>query len=128
MGRGELLDLKFDQPSSCLVQISLSDSLNKPCNLIRFKDTWCMFDTGLDATSTQTFLPLPLTHSHHFSSLPTYNHNSESQLESVCIHQMCASLVSLDFLCINLVQPSMFAFYFLGIERMQWKSFYRQSA
>ncbi|XP_015788512.1 integrator complex subunit 9 [Tetranychus urticae] len=64
--------------------ISLSDNVNKPCNLVQFKDTLMMFDCGLDALSTLGFIPLPLVTSNHFSSLPnwTASNNQDTQLES----------------------------------------------
>lgn len=62
---------------------SLSDNPNKPCSVLKFKNTTIMFDCGLDATSVLAFLPLPLVLSTRLSNLPlwTPRDSGDAQLE-----------------------------------------------
>lgn len=50
----------------------LSSNPNKPCSVLKFKNTTIMFDCGLDATSVLGFLPLPLVLSTRLSNLPLW--------------------------------------------------------
>ncbi|XP_064480240.1 integrator complex subunit 9-like [Ornithodoros turicata] len=62
---------------------SLSDNPNKPCSVLKFKNTTIMFDCGLDATSVLAFLPLPLVLSTRLSNLPVWTprDSGDAQLE-----------------------------------------------
>lgn len=51
----------------------LSSNPNKPCSVLKFKNTLIMFDCGLDATSVLGFLPLPLVLSTRLSNLPLWS-------------------------------------------------------
>lgn len=66
-------------------QVSLSGHPNKPCGILKFKETMLMLDAALDISSAFCFLPLPLVHSHHFASLSNWapKELQDSQLESV---------------------------------------------
>lgn len=61
----------------------LSSNPNKPCSVLKFKNTLIMFDCGLDATSVLGFLPLPLVLSTRLSNLPlwTPREAGDAQLE-----------------------------------------------
>lgn len=61
----------------------LSSNPNKPCSVLKFKNTTIMFDCGLDATSVLGFLPLPLVLSTRLSNLPlwTPREAGDAQLE-----------------------------------------------
>ncbi|XP_074594510.1 integrator complex subunit 9 [Brevipalpus obovatus] len=79
--------------------ISLTDNLNKPCNLISFKDRLIMFDTGLDLSSCLAFLPLPLSFSQHFSSLPGWTPNNSSEVQfDLCSQELkeCGGKIFVD--------------------------------
>ncbi|KAI1283062.1 Integrator complex subunit 9 [Halotydeus destructor] len=64
--------------------ISLTDHPNKPCSILKFRDTLIMLDASLDMLSTSTFLPLPLVPSNHFNNLSSYSprSNQDQALES----------------------------------------------
>ena len=57
-------------------QVSLNWNCNKPCNVIKFKDTMIMVDCSLDQISSMCFLPLPLVSSSHFNSMPNWIPNT----------------------------------------------------
>ncbi|KAH8025982.1 hypothetical protein HPB51_015287 [Rhipicephalus microplus] len=63
--------------------LCLSSNPNKPCSVLKFKNTLIMFDCGLDATSVLGFLPLPLVLSTRLSNLPlwTPREAGDAQLE-----------------------------------------------
>ena len=44
---------------------SLSDNPNKPCYVLQFKQVSLMLDTGLDISTFQHFLPLPVVEKQH---------------------------------------------------------------
>ena len=47
---------------------SLSENPNKPCYVVQFKQLSLMLDCGLDLTTWQHFLPLPVVEKSNISS------------------------------------------------------------
>lgn len=50
----------------------LSDNPNKPCYILKFKNTFIMLDCSLDLGSVMSFLPLPVVSSNRLNNLPQW--------------------------------------------------------
>ncbi|KPM09755.1 integrator complex subunit 9-like protein, partial [Sarcoptes scabiei] len=72
--------------------ISLSGNPNYPCQILSFKGITLMFDCALNPLPILSFLPLPLVHSSHFSSLSGWsglNGNSSSLENEIKFNDSC---------------------------------------
>ncbi|RWS27634.1 cleavage and polyadenylation specificity factor-like protein [Leptotrombidium deliense] len=61
--------------------IALNDNANKPCNVIKVKDTILMIDCGLDFMSSLCFLPLKLVNTNN-TNMSTFSLKENQDLES----------------------------------------------